>query len=82
MQKGKNLIVKKQKLINILVWTALAVLVVVVIITGIILHTKKKELADLKDKNEIVSPEGTSNIEENKIFLKNFVIFIDNALKF
>lgn len=73
---------KKQKLINILVWTALAVLVVVVIITGIILHTKKKELADLKDKNEIVSPEGTSNIEENKIFLKNFVIFIDNALKF
>ena len=73
---------KKQKLINVLVWSALAVLVIVVIITGIILHTKKKELADLKDKNEIVSPEGTSNIEENKIFLKNFVIFIDNALKF
>lgn len=73
---------KNQKLINIAIWSTLAVLVAVVIITGIILHSKKQKLDDLKDKNEIVTPEESDEIQENKIFFKNFEIFIDNDLNF
>ena len=69
---------KKDKWINYLIWGGLGVLILVVVITSIVLHSKKGQLEDLKDKNEIVSPEETVKFEENKIFSKNFAIFIDN----
>ena len=69
---------KKDKWINYLIWGGLGVLILVVVITSIVLHSKKGQLEDLKDKNEIVSPGETVKFEENKIFSKNFAIFIDN----
>ena len=73
---------KKEKVLKISLWVGLAVLVLVVIITSIIVHQKNKELEDLKEKNEIVKPEEPLEKEENKIFFKNFEIFIDNDLIF
>ena len=73
---------KNQKLINIAVWSIIGALVFVVIVTGIILHSKQKKLDDLKQKNEIVTPQEGQETKEIKIFLKNFEIFIDNDLDF
>ena len=69
---------KKDKWINYLIWGGLGVLILVVVITSIVLHSKKGQLEDLKDKNEIVSPGEKVKFEENKIFSNNFAIFIDN----
>lgn len=73
---------KKQKWINIALWGGLALLILVVIITAMILHSKRQKLDDLKDKNDIVKPEEGANLQENKIFFKNFEIFIDKPLDF
>lgn len=70
---------KKGKKINISIWVGLSILVLVVIITSIILHFKRQELKEIKDKNEIVTPDSNITMQENKIFLKNFEIFIDNG---
>lgn len=70
---------KKGKKINISIWVGLSILVLVVIITSIILHFKRQELEEIKDKNEIVTPDSNITMQENKIFLKNFEIFIDNG---
>ena len=77
---------KKEKWINILIWGGLAILVLAVVVTSIILHYKNKKLKDLKDKNEIVQPAKQekipTNLENQKIFFKNFAIFIDKDLNF
>lgn len=57
-------------------------LVLVVVITSIILHYKNEKLNDLKDKNEIVSPEKDAEIGNSKIIFKNFAIFVDKDLNF
>ena len=80
--RGKEKIVKKGKWINIAIGIGLGVLVLLVIITSIVLHTKQTELDDLKEKNDIVTPDTSVNLQENKIILKNFEIFIDNSLDF
>lgn len=68
---------KKAKWGNVALWGGLALLVLVVIITGIILHFKQQELENLKNKNDIVTPDKNQETQENKIFLKNFEISID-----
>ena len=77
---------KKAKWANVVLWGSLAVLVMVVVATSIILHTKRKELEDLKNKNDIIKPEEEVvvclKMENNKIFFKNFVILIDKSLNF
>ena len=71
---------RKEKIIKISVWVVLTALVAVVIVTSIILHSKNKELEDLKNKNDMVSPSQSDENQENKIILKNFEIFIDKSL--
>lgn len=73
---------KKSKALSITIYVCLAILVAVVIATSIILHSKRKKLNDLKDKNQDISPDEGHEIQENKIFFKNFAIFIDNDLEF
>lgn len=69
--------VKKEKLTKILIIAILVVAITLVIVTSIVINNQKKILEDLNQKNEQVKPEeGTTN-KENKIFLKNFEIFID-----
>ena len=83
---GERKKLKKEKWINILIWGGLAILVLAVVVTSIILHYKNKKLKDLKDKNEIVQPAKQekipTNLENQKIFFKNFAIFIDKDLNF
>lgn len=73
---------QKEKIVKIGIWVALLVVVAVAVITSIILHSKKEKLEDLKNKNDLVKPEESVNLKENKIILKNFEIFIDNYLYF
>lgn len=47
---------KKNKLKNILIWTGLGVLVVFVVITAIVLHSKNQQYQEIKDKNDAVKP--------------------------
>ena len=69
---------EKEKRNKILIIAGLIALILIVVITSIILYQKKKELDDLKDKNDIVKPdENEEESDANKIFLKNFEIFID-----
>lgn len=44
-------------------------------ITSIVLYQRQKKLDDLKEKNEVVKPEEEGDMAENKIFLKNVIIF-------
>ena len=48
---------KKKKLINIALWVGLAVLILFVLITSIIVHSRKTKLEDLNDKNDLVKTE-------------------------
>ena len=73
---------KKGKALSIAIYVGLAILVAVVVVTSIIIHSKRKKLEDLKDKNEAIKPDESQSPKENKIFFKNFAIFIDNDLEF
>ena len=48
---------KKKKLINIALWVGLVVLILFVLITSIIVHSRKTKLDDLNDKNDLVKTE-------------------------
>lgn len=47
---------RKSKLKNILLWGGLGVLIVFVVITAIVLHSKNLEYQELKEKNEAAKP--------------------------
>lgn len=47
---------KRKKMINWLLAIGLTVLILFVVITGSVLHKKKKELDDINNKNDIVKP--------------------------
>ena len=57
----------KEKTTKILIIAMLTILILLVVITSIILHQKQKKLDDLNNKNEIVKPDPTPEIEENII---------------
>lgn len=65
----------KKRKINILLTVIIALLVIFVVITSIVLYQRQKKLDDLKEKNEVVKPDEEGDIAENKIFLKNVIIF-------
>ncbi len=68
----------KTKIGKIALIVAFICVVLIVVITSIVLNNKRKQLDDLRKKNEIVKPvEGEG--EENQIFLKNLKFFIDNG---
>ena len=47
---------KKDKLKNVLLWGGLGVLIVFVVITAIVLHSKNLEYQELKKKNDAAKP--------------------------
>lgn len=69
---------KTNKIWNILMYCLLAALVIVVIVTAIVLNAKKNKLENLKKANDEIEknlPPKNNNDKENKIFLKNVIIF-------
>ena len=63
---------KKQKWLNISLWTLLAVVVLFVIITTCIIKVKQERLDDLTNKNDQLEDIVGSNEDENEEILKIF----------
>ena len=70
---------KKNKILNILMYCLLAALIVVVIVTAIVLNAKRNKLEKLKKANDEIEkklpPTNGNEQSENKIFFKNIIIF-------
>ena len=73
---------KKKKLLkNILLYGGLVFIVLFTVITSIVVNYKRKQLKDLKDKNdhveEVLGEENLKIAENFETFSKNLLNFID-----